>query len=147
MTKKYIDLAVLLFFIVMAVLLYNSTANYTGIAKTTSAYYVKFLAVFIGGLSIIQLVINIIRDKNNYRLHLTDHYPRFLGLLTALIIFALVFDHLGFFASAAVFIPLVALMLGYRNYLTIAVTTVSVLGFVYLIFVKLLSVNLPGFNF
>lgn len=147
MTKKYIDLAVLLFFIIMAVLLYNSTASYPGIAKTTSAYYVRFLAVFIGVLSVIQLGINIFRDKNNYRLHLTDHYPRFLGLLSALIIFSLVFEHLGFFISAAIFIPVVALMLGYRNYVTIVVTTASVLGFVYLIFVKLLSVNLPGFNF
>ncbi len=147
MTKKYIDLAVLLFFVVMAVLLYNSTASYTGIAKTTSAYYVKFLAVFIGGLSVIQLAINLFRDKNNYRLHLSQHYPRFLGLLIMLIIFALVFEHLGFFVSAAVFIPVVALILGYKNYLTIIITTVSVLAFVYLIFIKLLSVNLPGFNF
>ena len=147
MTKKYIDLAVLLFFILMAVLLYNSTASYPGIAKTTSAYYVRFLAVFIGGLSVLQLLINLIKDKNNSRLNLTENYPRFLGLLIALIVFALVFERLGFFISAGVFIPVVALILGYRNYLSIVLTTLSVLVFVYLVFVKLLSVSLPGFNF
>jgi len=68
-------------------------------------------------------------------------------LLVSLIIFALIFEKLGFFISAGIFIPIVALILGYRNYLNLAITTFSVLLFVYLVFVKLLSVNLPGFNF
>ncbi len=147
MTHKYIDRAVLLLFIVMAVLLYNSTADYSGIAKTTSAYYVKFLAVFIGTLSVFQLGINLVKDKGNYRLHLTNHMPRFLGLLVSLIIFGVVFEHLGFFISAGIFIPVVAWILGYRNYVSLILTTAFVLIFVYLVFVKLLSVNLPGFNF
>ena len=147
MTKKYIDRAVLLFFIIVAVLLYLSTADYPGIAKTTSAYYVKFLAVFIGVLSVIQLIISLIKDINYERLHISDHLPRFFGLLISLIIFALFFEKLGFFISAGVFIPVVALILGYRNYIALVLTTFSVLLFVYLVFVKLLSVNLPGFNF
>ena len=147
MTKKTIDLAVLVLIIVVAVLLYSSTASYPGIAKSTSAYYVKFLAIFIGILSVFQVALNVFKNRDNSTLHLTDHLPRFLGLLGALIIFGLVFEHLGFFLSAGVFIPVVTLLLGYRNYLTIAITTFSVLLFVYLIFVKLLSVNLPGFNF
>lgn len=147
MTKKYIDRAVLLLFIVVAVFLYLSTADYPGIAKNTSAYYVKFLAVFIGVLSVIQLLISLFKDRSNNRLHISDHLPRFFGLLTVLIIFAVVFEQLGFFISAGIFIPVVALILGYRNYINLVITTVSVLVFVYLIFVKLLSVNLPGFNF
>ncbi|HIP76775.1 MAG TPA: tripartite tricarboxylate transporter TctB family protein [Psychromonas hadalis] len=147
MTKKYIDRAVLLFFIVVAVFLYISTADYPGIAKTTSAHYVKFLAVFIGVLSVIQLLLSLVKDINYTRLHVADHLPRFFGLLVSLIIFGSVFEHLGFFISAGIFIPVVALILGYRRYITIVVTTVSVLVFVYLVFVKLLSVNLPGFNF
>lgn len=147
MTKKYVDRAVLLLFIIVSVFLYLSTADYPGIAKTTSAHYVKFLAVFIGILSVIQLLISLVKDINYTRLHLTDHMPRFLGLLVSLIIFALIFEHLGFFISAGIFIPVVALILGYRNYISIVITTTSVLAFVYLVFVKLLSVNLPGFNF
>lgn len=146
MTKKNIDRIVLIFFIVMAVLLYLSTADYSGIAKTTSAYYVKFLALFIGVLCVLQLAINLIKDRSTTRLHLSDHMPRFFGLLISLIIFALLFEHLGFFISAGIFIPVVALLLGYRNYISIIVTTAAVLIFVYLVFVTLLSVNLPGFN-
>ncbi|HHI69407.1 MAG TPA: tripartite tricarboxylate transporter TctB family protein [Rhodobacteraceae bacterium] len=146
MTKKTVDRAVLALIIVMAVLLYVSTANYPGIAKTTSAKYVRFLAVFIGGLSVVQLGHSLLRDRSLDRLILTGHLPRFLGLLLALIVFSLVFEPLGFFIPAAVFIPTVAFMLGYRNPIIIGLTTAGVLGFVYLVFVKLLSVNLPGIN-
>lgn len=147
MTQKNIDRLVLVLFIIMAVALYLSTANFSGIAKTTSAHYVKFLALFIGALSVMQLGISLFKDKSVNRLHLSEHLPRFFGLLIALIIFALVFEHLGFFISAGVFIPVVALILGYRHYITITITTIAVLIFVYLVFVTLLSVNLPGFNF
>ena len=146
MTKKNIDRLVLIIFIIMSVLLYLSTANYPGIAKTTSAFYVKFLSVFIGGLSVIQLILNLLKDKSVNHLHLSDHMPRFFGLLVALIAFALAFEHLGFFISAGIFIPVVSLILGYRNYLSIVLTTAGVLIFVYLVFVTLLSVNLPGFD-
>lgn len=147
MTKKYIDRAVLLFFIIVAVFLYLSTADYSGIAKTTSAHYVKFLAVFIGVLSVIQLLLSLIKDKSYTRLQIAEHLPRFFGLLISLIIFGFVFEYLGFFVSAGIFIPVVALILGYRRYVTLAMTTIAVLAFVYLVFVKLLSVNLPGLTF
>lgn len=147
MTKKNIDRVVLIFFIVMAVSLYLSTASFPGIAKTTSAYYVKFLALFIGVLSVMQLVFSLLKDRSTSHLRISEHLPRFFGLLVSLIIFALVFEYLGFFISAGVFIPVVAFMLGYRNTISIVVTTASVLIFVYLVFVTLLSVNLPGFNF
>lgn len=147
MSKNTIDRVALALFIGMAVLLYLSTANYPGIAKTTSALYVKFLAVFIGVLSAMQLGWNFLKNRETKKLHITDNLPRFWGLLACLIMFGLVFEHLGFFISALVFIPVVSLLLGYRNYLTIALTTIGVLIFVHLIFVKLLSVNLPGLNF
>ncbi len=131
----------------MAVLLYNSTAGYTGIAIETSAKYVQFLAVFIGLLSVINLVFSMFQNINGDKLVLTEHIPRFIGLLIALVIFAALFERLGFFVPAAVFIPVVAVILGYRRPVTIILTTVGVLLFVYLVFIKLLSVNLPGFIF
>ena len=147
MVKKHIDRALLALFAVMAVLLFISTASYPGIAQKTSAYYVKFLAVFFGTLCVAQLALSFLREKDNARLYLTDNMPRFGGLLACLIIFAVVFEKLGFFISAGVFIPVVSFLLGYRNYLVIALVTAGVLAFVYAVFVKLLSVNLPGFNF
>ena len=147
MTKRSVDRIVLAIMILMAVLLYASTANYTGIAKTTSAKYVRFLAVFIGALSVGQLAYSLLKDRSLDKLILTTHWPRFIGLLAALIVFAVTFEALGFFIPAAIFIPVVSVMLGFRNYVAIGLTTVGVLAFVYLVFIQLLSVNLPGFNF
>ena len=147
MAKKNVDRAVLALFVIMAVLLFRSTADYTGIAQKTSANYVRFLAVFVGVLCALQLAFSLAREAGDAPLKLTDHLPRFLGLLIALICFALVFEHLGFFVSAAVFIPVVAWMLGFRRPVAIVLTTAAVLAFVYLVFVQLLSVNLPGLNF
>lgn len=147
MTKKNVDRAVLVLLIVMAVLLYFSTANFKGIAIKTSAKYVQFLAVFIGGLSVVQLGYSLLKDRSFDRLVITEHWPRFLFLLGGLIIFALLFEHLGFFIPAAVFIPVVSVLLGFKNWLAIGLTTAGVLGFVYLVFVQMLSVNLPGVTY
>ncbi len=147
MTKKYVDRVVLALFIVMAVLLYFSTANYTGIAIKTSAKYVQFLAVSIGVLSAVQLGHNILKDRSTGKLVLTENIFKFGGLLVALIAFALVFETLGFFIPAAIFIPAVAYMLGFRKPQALALTTFGVLAFVYLVFIQLLAVNLPGINF
>ncbi len=147
MTKKNVDRAVLALFILMAVLLYGSTANYTGIALKTSAKYVQFLSVFIGVLAVGQLAFSLLADKSTNKMVLTQHFGRFSALLIGLIIFASVFETLGFFIPAAIFIPVMAYILGYRRLWTIAFTTFGVLLFVYLVFVQLLSVGLPGFNF
>ncbi len=144
MQKKWADRALLVGFIVLAVLLYRSAADYPGIAQKTSAKYARFLAVFIGGLSVAQLSFGMIRDHGRNLLVLTDNPRRFFGLLVALVLFAIAFEPLGFYLSAAVFIPAVSWMLGYRRPLVIGLTTAGLLAFVYVVFVQLLSVRLPG---
>ncbi|WP_114010976.1 tripartite tricarboxylate transporter TctB family protein [Cohaesibacter intestini] len=143
MTRKLVDRSVLILMIVGAVLLFNSTASYTGIAVSTSAKYVQFLAVSIGLLCTVQLGFSISRDKGQERLVLTDHFPRFLSLIVGLILFAITFEHVGFFVAAGIFIPIISVALGYRRYVTIGLTTLGVLLFVYLVFIQLLAVNLP----
>ena len=147
MTKKQADRALLLVLAVMAVLLYYSTASYTGIALKTSAKYVQFLAVSVGVLSLVQLAFNFCQDTNGDKLVLSERMSRFVGLLVALVLFSAMFEPLGFFVPAAVFIPVMAIFLGFRRPVALGLTTVGVLLFVYLVFVQLLSVNLPGFNF
>ena len=144
MQRKWADRGLLVVFIVMAVLLFRSTASYPGIAQATSAKYVRFLAVFIGGLCLAQLAFGMLRDHGNAVLRLTDHRRRFVGLFLALVVFAIAFKPLGFYLSAAFFIPIVSWMLGYRRPLVIGLTTAGTLGFVYVVFVQLLSVRLPG---
>jgi len=147
MARRHLDRIVLLGLMVLAVLLFISTASYPGIAQKTSALYVRFLAVSLGILATAQLGFSLFRDRDTGRLIITDHWPRFAGLIALLIVFALVFTHAGFYLSAGVFIPLAALLLGYRNYLVIALTDAGVLAFVYVVFEKVLSVVLPGISF
>ena len=147
MTKKHVDRAVLFGLIVMAVLLYLSTAEYRGIAQKTSAKYVQFLAVSIGVLSTVQLIYSLLQDKTKDRFEMTERPMRFGALLVGLVIFAAVFETLGFFIPAAVFIPVMAVILGYTRPIPIALTTIAILAFVYLVFIQLLAVHLPGLNF
>ena len=147
MQKKWADRTLLAVFIVLAVLLFGSTASYPGIAQTTSARYVRFLAVFMGILCTAQLVFGLARDHGSDLLKLTDHWGRFLSLLAGLVVFALLFEPLGFYLSAAVFIPVISWALGYRRPIVIGLTTFGLLGFVWVVFVQLLSVRLPGVAF
>lgn len=147
MTRETLDRLVLGGFIILAVLLYNSTASYTGIAQKTSAVYVRFLAVSFGGLSAVQLLFSLRKVASDETLDLFGRARRFFGLVAGLVLFAVSFESLGFFIPAAIFIPIVAWMLGYRNTAVIGLSTVAVLLGVYLIFIRVLSVNLPGPGF
>ncbi|HFQ15167.1 MAG TPA: hypothetical protein ENK41_02325, partial [Rhodobacteraceae bacterium] len=91
MARRHIDRIILMGFAVLAVLLFISAASFPGIAQKSSALYVKFLATSIGILSIVQLGFSLFRDHDTGKLHITDHWPRFAGLLALLIVFALVF--------------------------------------------------------
>ena len=148
MRRTTLDRLVLVGFVIVAVLLYLSTADYRGIAQTTSARYVQFLAVAFGGLSALQLLFSLRGAAGDERpLDLVGRVDRFVMLVVALIAFAVAFKPLGFFLSALVFLPAVSLALGYRNLLVIALTTGGVIGVVWLLFVRILAVNLPGASF
>ena len=147
MTRNTLDRLVLAGFIGLAVLLYLSTADYPGIAQKTTAKYVRFLALSFGILSAVQLMLSFRRHAPDETLDLFGRAGRFFGLVAGLIAFAVAFEPLGFFIPAAVFIPLIAVLLGYRNPVIIGASTVGVLAAVWLIFVQLLSVNLPGPSF
>lgn len=144
MSRRSVDRIVLLGFVILAVLLFHSTASFSGIALNTSAKYIRFLAVSMGLLSMVQLGLSLWREHETEPLALTENYPRFLGLIAALAAFALSFANLGFFIPAALFIPAIALMLGQRNPLVIGGVTVGMLVVVYLIFDLLLGIRLPG---
>lgn len=147
MDKATVDRLVLVGFVLLSVLLYLSTDSFSGIAQKTSAKYVRFLALCCGGLSLVQLGISLTKRDNAGRLVLTEHLPRFFGLIAALILFGVFFKPLGFFIPAIVFVPAVMIMLGQRNPVLIGATTVGLVGFVYVIFVMLLGVTLPGPSF
>ena len=147
MNKYYADQLLLVASLVVSVLLYASTDTYPGIAQKTSAVYVRFLAISFGALACVQILFNLFERGSPEKITLADHIPKFVILLVALILFAFSFEPLGFFYSALIFIPLVAMLLGSRNYLLIFLTSVGAVAFVYIVFVQLIGVNLPGSEF
>lgn len=52
-------------------------------------------------------------------------------------------SRIGYLISTSLFVPLGALLLGYRNYLALFLVTAGWIGFVFGVFVKVLQIPLP----
>lgn len=143
--RRLADFILIGVLLVLAVLLYRSTAGFPAFAQKTTANYVRFLGVALGVLCLIQLVISA-RSRNpqfSQQLQWMDNPGRFWGLFILMVIFALLLDVLGFFVASILFLPTAMLMLGNRRKTAIVFTTTAVLLFIFLVFVKLLGVHLP----
>ena len=57
------------------------------------------------------------------------------------------FDHFGYFAATILFVPTMALMLGYRRPLGLLMTTAIFVGGIWLVFVVLFERRLPAGEF
>lgn len=69
-------------------------------------------------------------------------------LLGTIVIYVFCMQEIGFFVSSAVYLPCAMLLFGQRKVLPIAISTVSVLLFIYWLFVMQLNVYMPaGFLF
>ena len=144
MTKRTAELLLLFFFMVMAVLLYRSTAGFPEVVQHSTAAYVRFLAICLGGLCAVELLLwaknNKVIDKK--MLDLTSAPVRFWGMLIIMFGYAMLLELLGFYFASAIFLPVAMALLGARKKLLIAFTTSAVLLFVYCVFEQLLSVPL-----
>ncbi len=60
-----------------------------------------------------------------------------------ILVYVLLLDKIGFFVTSAVFMLGFMWFMGYRKVLTMILTTVGMLGFLYLLFVHELHVSLP----
>lgn len=143
MQKRTLDLILIGLFILLAVLLYYSTASFPKFAQKTTANYIRFLALATGLFSIIQLYLTLKTIENKQKLKWMSHPPRFIMLFIALLVYAVILAKIGFFVSTGIFIPVTALLLGHRRPIAIALTTILTLIFIYVVFVRLLSVHLP----
>lgn len=148
MTKRFAELLLLGGFLVLAVLLYNSTAAYPKFVQGSTAAYVRFLAICLGILCLTELFITSKNKKKEQdsqpaALNMAEAPRRFWGLCILLFIYAASFEFLGFYLASAIFLPTAMLLLGARKPLHFGVTTIGILLFVYLVFEKLLGVFLP----
>lgn len=147
MTKRFAELLLLGGFLVLAVLLYNSTAAFPKFVQGSTAAYVRFLALSLGVLCLLELFFSS-KAKNkkedaNAPLAIAEAPKRFWGLCILLFLYAGSFELLGFYLGSVIFLPAAMLLLGARKPLALVLTTSGIMLFVYAVFEKLLGVFLP----
>ena len=146
MPKRIAELALLGGFLILAVLLYRSTASYPETVQGSTAMYVRFLGVALGILCALELLVSWKKHSSNQgdKMDIAKNPARFWGLLLLMLVYSAALPGLGFYLSSALFLPLAMLLLGARKPISIALTSAGVLLFVYLVFARLLEVSLPA---
>jgi putative tricarboxylic transport membrane protein len=145
MTKRKTELLLLGLFLFIAMALYKSTASFPENVQGSTATYVRFLAVWFGGLSLLEFVMclkNSGPDKGK-KLAIAENPLKFWALLILMFVYAALLEPLGFYIASALFLPVTMVVLGTRSKLRIILTTACLLLFVYLIFALVLGVPLP----
>lgn len=64
--------------------------------------------------------------------------------LLQIVLYVLLMDKIGFFVTSTIFMLAMMLFMGYRKPLKMGITTLGMLGFIYVLFVLQLHVTLPG---
>ncbi len=155
MSKRLVELIILGALLVLAVLLYGSTAAYPQAVQGSTAAYVRFLALALGLLCLFETISSLIRykkHKNHAQQSSSDtealfsigkNPQKFWVLFVLLLFYAGIFSYLGFYIASALFLPITMYALGARKPLSISLTTLGVLGFVYVVFERILEVYMP----
>ncbi len=146
MTKRLAELIILSGYLILAVLLYRSTASYPVSVQGSTALYVRFLGMALGVFCSLEIFLwfkNRNSDAETEKMTIAAVPMHFWGLFALLLIYSTALSYLGFYLSSALFLPLAMLLLGAKKPLSISLTSIGVLLFVYLVFAKLLEVPLP----
>jgi len=145
MTKRLAELLILSGYLILAVLLYRSTANYPVSVQGSTALYVRFLGMALGVFCSLELFLWFKNrgQAQSEKLTIATVPMRFWGLFILLLIYSTALSYLGFYLSSVLFLPLAMLLLGAKKPLSISLTSIGVLLFIYLVFARLLEVPLP----
>ena len=145
MTKRLTEILILGAFLAISVGLYTSTADFPEMVQGSTATYIRFLAVSLGILCVVEVGLWLRKrdEDKGKKLDMTSAPARFWSLLILMFIYSMLLELLGFYLTSALFLPITMFVLGARSVLNILVTSGGVLLFVYLVFGQLLGVPLP----
>ncbi|PIE64164.1 MAG: hypothetical protein CSA26_09545 [Desulfobacterales bacterium] len=145
MTKRLAEILILLSFLVIAVALYMSTADFPDMVQGSTATYIRFLAISLGILCIVEVGLWMGKKEKEAgkKLGMTSAPVRFWSLLILMFVYSLLIEQCGFYVTSALFLPITMFVLGARNLLLTLVTSAGVLLFIFLVFGKILGVPLP----
>ncbi len=142
MSKKYIDITLSIFFIILAVLLYRSTASFPKSALFTTAVYIKFLASMLGIAGVIQLISSFMSDAS-VKVIFAKNPKKFFILILSLILYVWIIRYLGFIISTLIFLPVTMRYMGYHKFRKSIIISAGITLFVYVLFVKIFEIQLP----
>jgi len=142
MSKKYIDIVLSIFFIILAVLLYRSTATFPKSALFTTAVYIKFLAYLLAITGFVQLVKSI-RSDATITVIFAKNPKNFFILILSLIVYVWIIRYVGFIISTLIFLPVTMRYMGYKKFRKSIIISAGITLFVYVLFVQIFSIQLP----
>lgn len=146
MTKRLVEILILTGFTLLALVLYKSTASFPEVTQGSTATYIRFLAVCLASLCLVELFLNMKKNQvkgGQEAMHIASAPGKFWSLLILMFIYAMLLEPLGFYIASVLFMPLTMYLLGARKPFAIGLTSLGVLVFVFLVFGKLLGVPLP----
>ncbi len=145
MKKKYLEVALSLLFILIAVLLYGSadTVNQAVSKASTdsTSTYVNTLAIVLGLVASVELVLSILSHPTT--IEFTKDPRRFFALIILLIAYVWGMEYIGFILATLLFLPVTMRMMGYRNWVKSLIISAAITLFVYLLFQVGFEILLP----
>jgi len=143
--RKYIEIIISIFFIVLAALLYGSadTVNQAVSQASTdsTSTYVDTLAIVLGIAGAIELVMSIISSPS--MLEFTKNPSKFILLIISLIGYVWIMEYIGFIIATLLFLPVTMKIMGYKSTFKALIISIGITLFVYLLFQVGFEILLP----
>jgi len=143
--RKYIEIIISIFFIVLAALLYGSadTVNQAVSQASTDStrMYVNTLAIILGVAGVIELIKSIISSPS--AIEFTKNPTKFILLILSLIGYVWIMEYIGFIVSTLIFLPITMKIMGYKSIVKSLIISAGITLFVYLLFQVGFEILLP----
>jgi len=143
--RKYIEIIISIFFIVLAALLYGSadTVNQAVSQASTDStrMYVNTLAIILGITGVIELVTSIISSST--MIEFTKNPTKFILLILALVGYVWIMEYIGFIVATLIFLPITMRIMGYKSIVKSLIISIGITLFVYLLFQVGFEILLP----
>lgn len=145
MNRKYIDISLSIFFIVLAALLYGSADTVSQAVSQAStdstSTYVNTLAIVLGIAGVIELIKSALSSSST--INFTNNPKKFIFLIVSLFSYVFILDYFGFIISTMIFLPITMNLMGYKNIIKSILIAAGITATVYLLFQVGFEILLP----
>ena len=134
------DLVIGVIALAIGIVMFIETKSFPDITKVYCRI-VLIILIVIGAAMILTSLINA-KKPGPEEVHVKE-WINPLIIFAFVLVYVIMIDFIGFFVSSAIIMPVVMIFMGYKKPLPIILTTVGMLGFVYILFVTQLKLRMP----